>query len=70
MVVRDMVTNTTAVIRAPDGSSPSTYNVTLSQDGRLAFVEIFNDLIVPNDTNGRIDAFVFNLPPTAGADLS
>ncbi len=69
MVVRDMIANTTAVIRPPDGSSPPVYNVTLSQDGRYIFAESFTDLVA-QDTNGIIDAYLFSVPAPDGADLS
>lgn len=69
MVVRDMVGNRTVVVRAPDGSSPPIFNLTLSQDGRFAFAGSYTDLVA-NDVNGIIDAYLFPVPPPAGADLS
>jgi uncharacterized repeat protein (TIGR01451 family) len=69
MVIRDMIANRTVVVRAPDGSSPPVFNLTISPDGRFAFAGSFADL-VGNDVNGIIDAYLFALPPPAGADLS
>lgn len=69
LVVRDMLTNSSRVLRAPDGSTPNHYNPTVSRDARWVYIESFSDLL-PSDTNGIIDAYLLPVPPPTGADLS
>ena len=69
--VRDRVANTTTVVSTsgapPDGQmdSPS-----ISEDGSLVYFESYATNLVPGDTNGLIDTFLFHMAPTADLSLT
>ena len=67
--VRDMITDTSVVAQLPDASIPDVGSPRISPDARFLYAESFTD-IDARDTNHLVDAYLFTLPPHAGADLS
>jgi Tol biopolymer transport system component len=71
--VRDRQADTTTMVLAIGGADPDGTSDTssISPDGQLLWFESHATNLVPGDTNGVPDTFVFRLPPTpAIADLS
>jgi uncharacterized repeat protein (TIGR01451 family) len=70
--IRDRVADTTTVVMAAGGAVPDGYSEapSISNDGRLVYFESYATNLVPNDTNGLLDAFVFSTGPTADLSLT
>jgi uncharacterized repeat protein (TIGR01451 family) len=70
--IRDRIANTTTVITAPGGvpADGQMDSPAMSEDGSLVFFESYATNLVPGDTNGLIDTFLFHMAPTADLSLT
>jgi uncharacterized repeat protein (TIGR01451 family) len=70
--IRDRSTGTTMVITAP-GGVPADGNfgpAAISSDGAYVYFESLASNLVPNDTNGVVDSFLFQTAPRADLSLT
>lgn len=70
--LRDRVTGTTTVITAPGGVPADGFqeSPSISEDGQFVYFESYATNLVPNDTNGQLDAFLFRAAPSADLSLT
>ena len=70
--VRDRQDGPTVVVTAPGGAPPDglSDSVSISEDGRLVYFDSQAANLVPGDTNGLVDGFLFVAAPTADLSLT
>jgi uncharacterized repeat protein (TIGR01451 family) len=70
--VRDLVAGRTTLMTAPGGAPPDgpLDFQAISEDGRLVYFESGATNLVPNDSNGLIDVFLYSMGPLADLSLT